>query len=149
MKLTSEQINDHVYQFVINATPDAIDDLRAILRRSEGLQGILTREVPDGATIWVEVDASEGLCWHLATPGTYSLVTELIGLAALQFNWCGHSTSWMGVNTFTTASYLPLFPIGGYEEYHSCIKWEGESLRRRLELLNAVIETLRLCLSSH
>jgi len=147
MKLTSEQVNDHVYQFVISATPDAIDDLRVILRRAEDLRGILTREVPDGATVWVEVDASEGLCGHLTTPGNYSLVSNLLGLVALQFDWCDHSTSWMDVSTFTTASYLPLFPIGGYREYHSCNKWEGESLRRRLELLNAVIETLGLCLS--
>lgn len=114
-----------------------IADLNVSLSKAEKLRGQLAKKLPRG------FNKGTGLCDNLDTLENWVFICRLVGLAALQFDWCDcsktcHQVEWGG----KTVS-LPVFPVGGSKEFYCKPKWEGESLTKRRELLDAVIILLR------
>jgi len=135
-KLTPEECLS-ITKVMWEESTSSIADLNVSLSKAEGLRGQLAKKLPRG------FNKGMGLCDNLDTPENWVFICRLVGLAALQFDWCNCSTTCHQVEFGGKTVALPVFPVGGSKEFYFKPKWEGESLTKRRELLGATIVLLR------
>jgi len=142
-KLSNAKVKEYVRQLYRHScrTLGAWSPAETLVR-GKALRSALRHSLPDlpeqvkDRPFWPEA----GICDNIR--GTYDLsnVIDLVGLTALQFDWCCMD---LPRANFGLPVEIYTYPVEGVDAYCRTVNlWEGEGLTKRLQLLDAVIEVL-------
>lgn len=142
-KLTPEQVKEYALELHKQAAPlfshwNPVETLK----KASALRVALKHASPSlpeavGCSIF---RPGLGICVNISNGRDNTPVIDLVGLTALQFDWCCMD---LPRANFGLPVEICTYPVEGVDAYCRTVNlWEGEGLRRRLQLLDAVIEVL-------